>query len=96
MRETTDLHRGSSTARGYDRHWRALRDRKLAVHPLCECEDCNLLDIPLPADVVDHIQSIADHPELRLVWSNLRSMHHDCHNRHTARTQGFGRSRRSK
>jgi 5-methylcytosine-specific restriction protein A len=31
-----DARRGSSTERGYDAEWRAIRDRYLADHPICE------------------------------------------------------------
>ena len=45
-----------------------------------------------PATVVDHIQTIASAPELRLVASNHRSLCKPCHDSHTASTVGFGRS----
>lgn len=40
---------------------------------------------------VDHRITIAERPDLRLSWSNLRSYCHECHSRHTAVTQGFAR-----
>jgi len=33
------------------------------------------------AEQVHHIKGIADHPELRLVWSNLLSVCKTCHER---------------
>jgi hypothetical protein len=48
----------------------------------------------VPADVVDHIEPIEERPDLRLTWSNLRSMAKTHHDRETARTRGFGRARR--
>lgn len=47
----------------------------------------------LQATVVDHIMSISERPDLRLEWSNLRAMSKRCHDRRTAREQGFARGR---
>ncbi|MEI6225759.1 MAG: HNH endonuclease [Deltaproteobacteria bacterium] len=44
-----------------------------------------------PATDVDHVNSVAAHPELRLAPSNLRSFCHRCHSARTARDQGFAR-----
>lgn len=86
--------RGNSAERGYDHAWRKLRLRFLREHPLCECEDCQAGKLRVTgANVVDHIQSIAERPDLRLEWTNLRAMNKHCHDKHTARTQGYGRSR---
>ena len=38
--------------------------------------------------MVDHIKPISEAPELRLVWSNLRSMCKDCHDKHTLSQTG--------
>jgi 5-methylcytosine-specific restriction enzyme A len=47
------------------------------------------------AKVVDHIESIKQHPELRLVESNLQSLCWPCHNAKTNRFDGgFGNKRR--
>lgn len=95
MRAETDRRRGSSTQRGYDYVWQQLRLQKLAADPLCECDECRAGELRVvAASVVDHIIAIEDQPALRLVWSNLRSMSKPCHDRHTARTRGFGRGRR--
>jgi 5-methylcytosine-specific restriction endonuclease McrA len=40
--------------------------------------------------VVDHIQSIAERPDLRMMWSNLRSGCKRCHDAHTARETAGG------
>lgn len=76
-----DQRRGSSTARGYDYAWQRLRLRKLKTDPLCafhlERRETVL------AQVVDHIKTIAEAPELRLVWGNLRSLCKPCHDKRT-------------
>lgn len=83
-----DSRRGSSTARGYDADWRRLRAAFLFKHPLCLfCEEAGRIT---EAQVVDHIVSFTDRPELRLDWSNLRPLCKDCHDRRTARDQAFG------
>ena len=90
-----DRQRGNATARGYDADWRALRAAYLAQHPLCECDDCQGGALRVtPATVVDHRKPIAERPDLRLEWSNLRAMSKPHHDRHTARAQGFASRRR--
>lgn len=84
-----DKRRGNTTQRGYDGAWQKLRKAFLAEHPYCECDDCKGQDGRELAQVVDHIQSIHDRPDLRLAWSNLRAMSKRHHDRHTVRTQGF-------
>ncbi len=84
--------RESATARGYDEHWKRLRDWWLRIHPLCACDDCQEGKLRLhAAQVVDHIIPICTRPDLRLEPSNLRSMTKRCHDRHTAqqRLQGL-------
>lgn len=80
-----DAARPSPTARGYDADWRLLRSRFLAAHPRCAVCDAT-------AKEVDHIQSVAERPDLRLTWSNLRALCKPCHSRRTARDQAFGRA----
>jgi 5-methylcytosine-specific restriction enzyme A len=59
-----------------------------------ECEDCDAGRIRVtPATVVDHIVPIADAPDRRLDWTNLRSMAKPCHDAYTARTPGWGRAK---
>lgn len=85
-----DRNRGKTAERGYDAAWRRLRGAKLARDPLCECDECQAGTIRVTAaNVVDHRIAIEERPDLRLEWSNLRSMAKVCHDRHTARTQGF-------
>lgn len=88
-----DARRGSSTQRGYGSDWRQLRERFIHQHPLCLfCEEAGHV---VAAEVVDHIVSFTDRPELRLDWGNLRSLCKDCHDRRTARDQAFdGRASR--
>ena len=80
--------------RGYDHAWRKLRVRFLAAHPLCQCDDCqDGQKKTTAATVVDHIIAIAERPDLRLDWNNLRAMSKPCHDRRTAREQSFGRGK---
>jgi hypothetical protein len=69
-KQAHDKKRGSSKSRGHDATWRRVRGLFLATHPTClECganENQN----------VDHIVSVMDAPELRLVASNLRTLCH--------------------
>jgi len=89
QRRQQDRDRGTRTQRGYDADWQALRLAHLADEPLCRF--CRERGITKPAEVVDHIIPISERPDLRLVRSNLRSLCKTCHDRHTARTQGFAR-----
>jgi 5-methylcytosine-specific restriction protein A len=91
-RQVTDAMRGTTAERGYDAAWQKLRLSWLRAHPLCQCEDCQegVLQLRV-ATVVDHRQPIAERPDLRLDPTNLRSMSKPCHDRHTARTRGWGR-----
>ena len=76
--------RGSAAKRGYDHHWRRVRKRYLAEHPLCvECERKGKLT---PSNVVDHI--VAHKGDHTLFWdeSNWQPLCTRCHNRKT-RTQ---------
>lgn len=89
-----DQRRGKTAERGYDAQWRALRALYLRQHPLCECDECRDGAVKVTAaTVVDHRITITERPDLRLEWSNLRSMAKACHDRHTARTQGFAQPR---
>lgn len=91
-----DERRGSAASRGYDATWRRLRVQFLRQNPLCECDDCGAGAIRMTlAEVVDHIIPIEERPDLRLDWSNLRSMSKRCHDAHTARTRGYGRAQTS-
>lgn len=76
-----DTWRGSSTSRGYDAAWRRTRMAFLADHPLCT--DCYpRLTV---ATEVHHIAKVADRPDLRLEFDNLRALCKACHSVRTAR-----------
>lgn len=71
---------------GYDADWRKLSRVFRQRHPTCWTPGCGH-----PSEQVDHILSIRDRPDLRLVWSNLRALCRSCHSRRTALDQGFAR-----
>jgi 5-methylcytosine-specific restriction protein A len=86
-RKRRDREQGSPTQRGYGADWKRLRLAHLKANPLCVfCRDAGVVKA---ADVVDHIKSVVDHPDLRLEPSNLRSLCESHHNARTAREQGF-------
>lgn len=93
-----DASRGSARQRGYDRDWEALRDA-VVIERGCRCALCGTIVVlrkreatpAAPVAHVDHIESIADRPDLRLDRSNLRVLCEPCHNARTAKDQGFGR-----
>lgn len=82
-----DKRRPSSGERGYDADWRAVRRQYLAAHPGCSHDGCTAA-----ATEVDHIKSVAERPDLRLHWSNLRGFCKHHHSQRTARDQSFGMS----
>ena len=86
-REEFDKARGPSSQRGYDSAWRKCRALFLLKHPKCVVCNARAVD-------VDHVLSIAERPDLRLSWSNLRSMCHEHHSQRTARDQGFANPER--
>jgi 5-methylcytosine-specific restriction protein A len=74
--------RKSARERGYDSTWEKLRKIFLRENPLCQdCLDAGKLT---PANEVHHIKKVKEHPELRLVKTNLRALCKACHNRRTA------------
>jgi 5-methylcytosine-specific restriction enzyme A len=83
--------RRTTVQKGYDAAWRKLRNAFLSFHPMCECPDCKRNGDIVEATVVDHIVPISQRPELRLVWSNLRAMSKQHHDRHTARMNAGSR-----
>lgn len=85
-RKAHDQQRGTSAQRGYTADWKRCRRLFLEAHPLCSTPGCGQR-----ATDADHIKTIAERPDLRLSWSNLRPFCHACHSRHTATTQGFAR-----
>jgi 5-methylcytosine-specific restriction protein A len=74
--------RGSPSARGYDAEWQRLRRAYLAEHPSCGvCGGA--------ATEVDHIVSVRQRPDLRLVPENWRPRCRPCHSRRTAKEQAW-------
>ena len=57
--------------------WKRLRIAHLSAHPFCV--SCLELDYRVPAVHVDHIQTVATAPELRLDPANLQSLCISCH-----------------
>lgn len=80
-----DQQRGTPAERGYDTDWYAFRARFLRANPVCCC-GCGGR-----AEVIDHIRTIRERPDLRLEPSNCRPMTKRCHDRRTARDQGFAK-----
>jgi 5-methylcytosine-specific restriction protein A len=78
--------RVSPQKRGYDWTWTRLRLVVLADEPLCRF--CFARGQLVPATDVDHIKSIAQRPDLRLVRSNLRPLCHSCHSTLTGQQRG--------
>ena len=79
-------HRPSAWSQGYDREWQEFRAAFLRAYPRCCEPGCNAA-----ATQVDHIRSVREHPELRLIASNCRPFCKSHHSARTAREQGFGR-----
>lgn len=75
--------RKAAHLRGYDHKWNRLSALKKKRSPLCE--DCLMEGRTTPVDEVDHIQPISERPDLRLVWSNLKSLCKSHHRRKTLR-----------
>jgi 5-methylcytosine-specific restriction protein A len=86
MRAAADKKRPSMAERGYDRDWFMLRAAILRANRVCSCGEASR--------VVDHVISIRERPDLRLIASNCRAMCKRCHDQRTARDQGFGRGSR--
>lgn len=75
----------------YGRKWRKYRAQYLVHNPLCVCDECKQRDIPLPADVVDHI--VPHKGDYALFWdpNNHQPMAKRCHDAKTAKEDGgFG------
>lgn len=90
-RQLHDRDRGNSAERGYDRRWRNVRAAFLKAYPLCA--DCEQVGRLTEAVEVHHMRRVAEHPELRLVWDNLRSLCRDCHAVDTGRERAGVTSR---
>lgn len=82
-RQIYDQQRATPDKRGYDFRWQKVRRLKIAINPLCQM--CMEDGRYVKADIVHHIQTIEEHPELRLSMDNLLSVcvqHHEkIHNR---------------
>lgn len=77
--------RGSSTALGYGQQWRKIRALVLADEPLCR--ECSKSGRVKPATDVHHDNG--DPTDNRR--ENLVPLCRECHSRHTATYQAFGR-----
>ena len=70
-----DLHRGSASARGYDRSWERVRNSYRAMHPVCE--RCEAYGTVAAGSLVHHIVPL---PEgVRLDFNNLMTLCRACH-----------------
>jgi 5-methylcytosine-specific restriction protein A len=86
-----DKNRGTAAQRGYGAKWRKARKYFLAQHPFCVCDKCKNREVPLMADVVDHIIPHRGDPNLFWDQSNWQPMNHRCHSRKTVQKDGgFG------
>lgn len=68
--------RPSARERGYDADWRRVRNKKLAIDPLCERHA--LLGETVAADMVHHIVPLSKGGD-RLAMENLQSLCYSCH-----------------
>lgn len=80
-----DMHRGSSSERGYDGKWRQARKHFLSSNPLCS--DCQKSGRIVPASEVHHMLKVKDNPELFYDSSQWLALCHSCHSKRTARGQ---------
>ena len=64
----------------YGRRWFILRKKFLSLYPTCERCGKKATD-------VDHIRAVADYPELKFSWGNLRALCHSCHTKRTLNDQ---------
>ena len=80
-----DKRRGSASARGYDRRWRARRARFLREHPLCVDPYSIHPRQAVPATVADHIIPHRGDRELFEDPDNLQPLCAECHGLKTAR-----------
>jgi 5-methylcytosine-specific restriction protein A len=87
-----DRARGTAHERGYTSKWQRYSRAFLKRNPLCVCDECKKLPVPLPAQVTDHI--IPHKGDSKLFWdkSNHQALNKRCHDRKTAKYDGgFGR-----
>lgn len=74
----TDARRGTAASRGYGGKWQRARQLYLASHPVCVC--CAANGVPVPAELIDHVQP--HRGDRKLFWStgNWQSLCAWCHN----------------
>lgn len=85
-----DKRRGTPAERGYDARWQRFRDKVYAVRHPAVCVICGHAGISKEMHV-DHIESIANRPDLKYAESNLRWLCRSCHSRKTVLSDGgFG------
>jgi 5-methylcytosine-specific restriction protein A len=82
-RREYDQRRGSARARGYDTAWDAYSLQIRRDNPLCVW--CLERGIVKPSEHVHHIQTLADHPELKYEPTNTIAICKQCHDAATAR-----------
>jgi 5-methylcytosine-specific restriction enzyme A len=90
-RSYSDAKRGWRSHSYADAAWRKLRILKLKANPFCEIQDkCKGLRLMQQAAAeVDHIITVRERPDLRMVWTNLQSACRSCHSAKTARENNF-------
>lgn len=70
------------------RAWRKTSKAYRVENPLCECEDCDLLVVAKPSQVVDHkrgLQFLLDNNIDPYDWKELQSMSKKCHDKKSGR-----------
>ncbi len=77
-----DRWRGSAASRGYDAAWKKFRLGFLRSNPLCG--DCSKAGFLTPATEVHHIRKLREHPEFRLIGSQVMALCRRCHSTRTA------------
>lgn len=75
--KAVDMHRGSSTQRGYDAQWQKMRKVVMAQDPYCR--SCKNRGIVRAATDIDHIIPHKGNDELRLSAKNLQPLCKQCH-----------------
>jgi 5-methylcytosine-specific restriction enzyme A len=79
IKSTNDINRMSSTKRGYDRHWQAIREEQLNKYPYCAI--CKNKGIIKPANEVHHIKPLSNGGTHST--DNLLSLCKSCHSKIT-------------
>ena len=77
-REWDKTRETNAAERGYDHDWQKVRDRFIAANPLCYCG--------ARAEMVHHINAVANAPDLRLSVVNLVAVCRACHAKEHRRT----------